>query len=128
MELWDAYDRDMKKIENMILFRDKGVPDGFYHLVSEILVRHTDGSFLVMQRDMSKHLGGKWEAMIKAVRNSLITKQGFLCITACDKNSIVLRRGETSAYKWISRDELLTLSDDTLASSRLIKVYTAGGN
>ena len=62
MELWDAYDRDMKKIENMILFREKGVPDGFYHLVSEILVRHTDGSFLVMQRDMSKHLGGKWEA------------------------------------------------------------------
>lgn len=162
MELWDAYDRDMKKIENMILFREKGVPDGFYHLISEILVRHTDGSFLVMQRDMSKHLGGKWEATaggsalrgetsqdcakrelaeetgIKA--DKLISLgnvihdahktvyAGFLCITACDKNSIVLRRGETSAYKWISRDELLTLSDDTLASSRLIKVYTAGGN
>lgn len=106
MELWDAYDRDMKKIENMILFREKGVPDGFYHLVSEILVRHTDGSFLVMQRDMSKHLGGKWEA----------TAGGSAL------------RGETSAYKWISRDELLTLSDDSLASSRLIKVYTAGGN
>ncbi len=162
MELWDAYDRNMKKIENMIMFREKGVPDGFYHLVAEILVRHTDGSFLVMQRDFSKHLGGKWEATAggsalrgesasECAKRELAEETGikadglillgnvicdahktvyaeFLCITDCDKESIVTQNGETSAYKWINRDELLTLSDDTLASSRLIKIYTAGGN
>lgn len=162
MEFWDAYDRNMKKIENMILFREKGVPDGFYHLVSEILVRHTDGSFLVMRRDKSKYLGDKWEATAggsalrgenayECAKRELAEETGikadklislgsiihdahktiyaeFLCVTNCDKNGVVMQCGETSDYKWISRDELLTLSDDSLASSRLIKIYVAGGN
>ena len=29
---------------------------------SAIIVRHADGSYLVMQRDKRKHLGGMWEA------------------------------------------------------------------
>ena len=46
----------------MTLIRGEPVPEGLYHLVSEILVRHADGSFLLMQRDQRKHLGGMWEA------------------------------------------------------------------
>ena len=30
-------------------------------MVCEIIVRHIDGSYLIMQRDKRKHLGGMWE-------------------------------------------------------------------
>lgn len=60
-ELWDAYDKNFNKIENKTLIRGESIPDGAYHLVSEIVVKHTDGSYLLMQRDFRKHHGGKWE-------------------------------------------------------------------
>lgn len=60
MELWDAYDREMNLIPNMVLERGP-VPKGIYHIVCEIAVKHTDGTYLLMQRDFRKHLGGMWE-------------------------------------------------------------------
>ena len=45
MELWDAYDRDFKKIQVVTLVRGEVI-----------------GSYLIMQRDKRKHLGGMWEA------------------------------------------------------------------
>ncbi len=62
MELWDAYDQSMNKLEGMTLVRGEPVPEGCFHLVCEILVRHRDGSILLMQRDFRKPLGGMWEA------------------------------------------------------------------
>lgn len=62
MELWDAYDRDFKKIQGVTLVRGEVIPEGFFHLVCEIIVRHIDGSYLIVQRDKRKHLGGMWEA------------------------------------------------------------------
>lgn len=64
MEKWDAYDSDFKKIDGKILIRgeEKYIPDGVYHLVCDILVKHTDGSYLLMKRDYRKHYGGMWEA------------------------------------------------------------------
>lgn len=61
VEIWDAYDKQFNKIENVILERGKAVPDGMYHLVCEIIVKHNDGTYLLMQRDFNKHLGGMWE-------------------------------------------------------------------
>ena len=46
----------------MTLVRGEPVPEGYFHLCSEIIVRHIDGSYLIMQRDKRKHLGGMWEA------------------------------------------------------------------
>lgn len=60
-ELWDAYDKNFNKMENMTLIRCESIPNGVCHLVSEIIVKHTDGSYLLMQRDFGKHHGGKWE-------------------------------------------------------------------
>ena len=60
-EIWDAYDRQFNKIENARLVRGEPVPDGIYHLVCEIIVKHMDGTYLLMQRDFEKHLGGMWE-------------------------------------------------------------------
>lgn len=62
MELWDAYDRDFKKIPGVTLIRGEAIPEGVFHLVCDVIVRHTDGSYLIMQRDKRKHLGGMWEA------------------------------------------------------------------
>lgn len=53
MELWDGYFKDGTKA-NVTLIRDNNIPKGLFHLVCEVLVRHADGTFLLMQRDMSK--------------------------------------------------------------------------
>ena len=62
MELWDAYDENFRRMEGVSLVRGEPIPEGAYHLVCEVLVRHTDGSCLLMQRDPRKHYGGLWEA------------------------------------------------------------------
>ncbi len=62
MELWDAYDVNFQKIEGKSLIRGEQIPEGIYHLVCEVIVKHSDGSYLLMQRDISKHYGGCWEA------------------------------------------------------------------
>lgn len=61
MELWDAYNRDFEKIENQSLIRGEEIPDGLYHLVCDVVVKHVDGTYLLMQRDNRKMHGGKWE-------------------------------------------------------------------
>ena len=61
VELWDAYDKQFIKIDNVRLVRGEAVPDGMYHLVCEIVVKHYDGTYLLMQRAFEKHLGGMWE-------------------------------------------------------------------
>ena len=62
MEKWDAYDAQLNKIENMTLVRGEKRPKGVFHLVCDILVKHVDGTYLLMQRDFKKHYGGMWEA------------------------------------------------------------------
>lgn len=62
MEIWDGYLKD-GSLANVDLVRGEPIPDGPYHLVCEILVRHNDGDYLVMQRDFSKpNFGGYYEA------------------------------------------------------------------
>ena len=62
MEIWDAYYPD-STLAGCNLVRGKLIPDGLYHLVSEILVRHIDGDYLLMQRDPRKpNYGGYFEA------------------------------------------------------------------
>ncbi len=62
MELWDAYDENFNRIEGAVLERGKPIPAGMFHLVADILVRHTDGSYLLMKRDPHKMFGGMWQA------------------------------------------------------------------
>lgn len=55
MELWDAYDNKFNRINDMTLVRGEPITDGVYHLVCDIIVKHTDGSYLLMQRDLRKY-------------------------------------------------------------------------
>lgn len=62
MELWDAYDGAFRKIGGVKLVRGEEVPKGIYHLTCDVLVRHRDGTYLLMKRDPRKVYGGWWEA------------------------------------------------------------------
>ena len=153
MEIWDAYDKNLKKIDGMTLIRGEKIPEGVYHLVCDVIVRHTDGEYLLMQRDSRKHYGGMWEATAggsalqgespldcairelreeTGIRAEYLEEVGrvraagrnaiyceFLCITDCKKDSIILQEGETSAYKWVTQDELLSMKRDELVTQRM---------
>jgi 8-oxo-dGTP diphosphatase len=139
MEIWDAYKID-GTLAGVDLIRGETIPDGLYHIVCEILVRHIDGSFLLMQRDFNKEgFPGKFEAtaggsalkgetpVLAAIRElkeetGIITEElkqinrtvgksaifySFLCVTDCDKSSVILQEGETVSFRWISEDEFI---------------------
>lgn len=53
MEIWDAYKEDLI-LAGCDLIRGEAIPKGLFHLVSEIIVKHKDGMYLLMQRDWKK--------------------------------------------------------------------------
>lgn len=62
MEIWDGYFEDGTPAHTDLV-RGEPIPAGLHHLVCEVLVRHTDGTYLLMQRDPAKpNYGGFWEA------------------------------------------------------------------
>ena len=61
MELWDAYDKNGKKTGETLV-RGVTIPEGVYHLVSCVVVRHVDGDYLLMRRSPNKeHYPNIWE-------------------------------------------------------------------
>ncbi len=115
MELWDAYDSDFHRIEGMVLTRGEPVKEGLFHLVCDVLVKHTDGTYLLMKRSAGKHFGGMWEA---SAGGSALE---FLCVTDWKKDRIVLQEGETSDYRWVSKDELMSMTGQELVTRRILK-------
>lgn len=62
MELWDEYDENWQ-LTGGTLVRGEPILDGSYHIVAEVLVRHVDGDFLLLRRDLSKPFyAGYYEA------------------------------------------------------------------
>lgn len=153
MELWDAYDKDLNIVNDISLVKGKPIPEGLFHLVCDILVKHIDGTYLLMQRDTKKSYGGMWEATaggsalrgetsldcafrelyeetgIKADKleeigrdsNSNTIYVEFLCVTDCEKDSFKLQPGETMAYRWVNRNELMSLNAENLITERIPK-------
>ena len=78
MEKWNAYTRD-GKLTDKILIRGEAIPDGYYHMVCEVLVRHVDGDYLCMKRALSKPMyGGYYEAT--AGGSALMGEDKYACI------------------------------------------------
>ena len=157
MELWDAYDRNFKKIEGITLIRgeESSIPKGIYHMVVFILVRHVDGQYLLMRRSPCKTYPLYWEATaggsvlqgesaIEGALRELREETGiiadtleekerfvkdethsayyaFVCITSCDKESVILQEGETCDYKWADKEEILAMGDDELLAQTMRK-------
>ena len=64
MEIWDLYDEKGNKTgETWERSRAKEIPEGRYHIVCDILIRHRDEDFLLTLRDSRKEMyPGCWEA------------------------------------------------------------------
>ena len=66
LELWDLYDKDGARtgeVWERSFGNYRTIPDGRYHLVSYILVHHSDGTFLLTKRHIDKDVyPGYWEA------------------------------------------------------------------
>ena len=64
MEIWDLYDEQGNKTgETWERSRAMEIPEGRYHIVCDILIRHRDGDFLLTLRDSRKEMyPGCWEA------------------------------------------------------------------
>ena len=66
MELWDLYDMEGNRTGETWERKHgnyQSIPDGRFHLVSDILVEHADGTFLLMHRHPDKDVyPGYWEA------------------------------------------------------------------
>lgn len=58
-ELWDGRNAD-GSLSGITLVRGEPIPAGQYHLVCEVLVRHTDGEYLLMRRDPRKEAYPGW--------------------------------------------------------------------
>ena len=64
MEIWDLYDEQGNRTgETWERARAREIPEGRYHIVCDILIRHRDGDFLLTFRDPRKDIyPGCWEA------------------------------------------------------------------
>ena len=90
MELWDAYDRHGNKT-GWTIIRGEAIPSGSYHLVSCVVVRHTDGDFLILRRSAQKEaypnileigVGGcavQGEDALTCAKRELLEETGIAC-------------------------------------------------
>lgn len=114
MELWDAYDRNENKLD-FDLVRGEPIPVGAYHLVCDTVVRHTDGDYLIMQRDLNKTAypgfyqigaGGsvlKGESPIEGALRELAEESGIIA-TAKDLTQIhlyICNESQSIYYKYL---------------------------
>lgn len=107
MELWDAYDRNGIKL-NFDLKRGDVIPPNVYHLLCDTVVRHEDGTYLLMQRAWElKNWAGmfqvgagghaiKGESPIECAIRELKEEAGIVCndleelyITVVDKQHAI---------------------------------------
>ena len=152
-EIWDLYDRDGKKTGETYerhFGNFKNIPEGRYHLVVDLLVLHSDGTYLLTKRSESKDVyPGYWEASAggsaiqgedpeTAARRELYEETGlvpdslelvgqsfsdkshamyysYLAKVSTDKENIVLQEGETTDFKWVDKEGLLSYVDSDQA-------------
>ena len=55
MEKWDVYNKNFEKLDKVHI-RGEKLQEGEYHLVCDCLVKHIDGTFLLMKRHPSKEV------------------------------------------------------------------------
>ena len=92
MELWDAYTADGRRTGETLV-RGEPIPNGRYHLVCDVLVRHVDGSILCMKRSIRKpNFGGWYEAT--AGGSALRGEDPLTCVRRELREETGIDRGE----------------------------------
>lgn len=120
MELWDIYTADGTFTGRTIdRHGDERIPEGFYHISCEVLVRHKDGDLLLMERAKTKkEYGGCYETTAggsaksgespeECVRRELLEETG---LTAGELTLVDKRLSEK--YKTIFFSYVTTVSCD----------------
>lgn len=105
MEMWDACLQDGTPTGRMLV-RGETIPEGLYHLVCEILVRHADGDYLLMQRDWKKKgYPGCWEAT--AGGSALAGEDALACARRELREETGVTAGSfTEIGRYVSRDTI----------------------
>lgn len=132
MEIWDAYDKDSNKL-GFDIIRGKERIAGVYHLVVEALIKHVDGSFLLVQRSHSKTIfpgvfessaGGsvlKGETVDQAILREVYEETGIDSIISIKQVSRTVMDNHTSIfYSYIietdfTKDKLIMDQVETIA-------------
>ena len=105
MEIWDAYLSDGTPA-GQTLIRGEPIPEGLFHLVCEILVRHADGDYLLMQRDLRKQgYPGWWEAT--AGGSALAGEDALTCARRELREETGIAHGAIAEIgRYVSRDTI----------------------
>ena len=131
MELWDAYDARGRSLGHTLI-RGEDVPAGEFHLVVDILVRHTDGSFLLTLRDPSKpafpscwelSVGGAViaeESPLQAAMRELLEETGIAADTLSPAYQITWPQSHSIYYGYVcryagSKDDIILQPGETAA-------------
>lgn len=112
LEIWDAYDENFNLIDNTTLVRGKTIPDGMFHLVCDIAVKHIDGTYLLMQRDVNKHFGGMWEltaggsalkgeSPIECAMRELKEETGIICSEFQELGTVVSEKNKSIYFEYL---------------------------
>ena len=131
MEIWDLYDEHGNRTgETWERSRMMAMPEGRYHLVCDILIRHGDGTFLLTasaggaalagetpekaaRREMREETGLEAETLkqISITRNPVTHSivHAFLAEVNCAKDTVRLQEGETVDYQWMEPEAFLKL-------------------
>ncbi|MBL4935091.1 NUDIX domain-containing protein [Clostridium sp. YIM B02515] len=105
MEIWDAYKED-GTLAGCELIRGEEIPKGLFHLISEIIVKHKGGMYLLMQREWKKpNYPGLYEA--GASGSSLKGEEPYdAAVRELKEETGVEAEKLESIYKYISNDTL----------------------
>ena len=113
MEIWDLYDETGRKTgETWERSRAREIPEGRYHIVCDVLIRHRDGDFLLTVRYPGKEMyPGCLEASAGVTRNpgTRSAVYAYLAAVNCGKDSVRLQKGETSGYRWVDTPTFLRM-------------------
>lgn len=112
MEVWDGYYQD-ETLAGQDIVRGEKIPQGLYHIVCDILVRHKDGDYLLMQRDYEKETypglyeasaGGsvlKGETPIEGAKRELLEETGIQAEELIQLYRTVNRKNDAIHYGYL---------------------------
>jgi 8-oxo-dGTP pyrophosphatase MutT (NUDIX family) len=112
-EFWDSYNDKGEKCD-VTLIRGEKIPDGLYHLVCDVLIRHVDGSFLLMQRSYEKKRYGGYveataggaalqgESPLQCIKRELEEETGIVTDRFSEVNRVLSKKKKSIFHCFVS--------------------------